>query len=200
VKEDFDFSMKNKNKITITDKILSATFLKLFPRKVTPNQITIFRFLTVPFIALLLWLGEYKTGTVLFIVSAFTDSLDGALARTRNMVTEWGSTYDPLADKLLISTIAFIILPRFIGPWIVFAIIFLEMMLIGIGYYRTTHEKDFVVQANAWGKLKMISQSIGISLVLIHILWLIPIILLIAQLILWLAIVLAIISLVTYSL
>ncbi|MEK6847644.1 MAG: CDP-alcohol phosphatidyltransferase family protein [Nanoarchaeota archaeon] len=192
--------MPNANKINISDKILAATFLKLLPKRVTPNQITIFRFFTIPFIALLLWIGEYELGTALFIISAFTDALDGALARTRKKVTKWGSTYDPLADKLLISVTAFLILPRYIGPWIVFAIIFLEMFLIGMAYYNTNHNKKKPIMANWWGKSKMISQSLGVFLVLLYILWSAPILLILAQWVLYLAIALAIISLITYSL
>ena len=192
--------MPNTNKINLSDKILATTFLKLLPKRVTPNQLTIFRFFTIPFIALLLWLGKYGLGTALFIISAFTDALDGALARTRNMITKWGSIYDPLADKLLISITAFLILPRYIGPWIVFAIIFLEMFLIGMAYYNTNHNKKKSIQANWWGKSKMISQSLGVFLVLLYILWSLPLLLMAAQLILYLAVILAVISLITYSL
>lgn len=192
--------MQNSNKINLSDKILAATFLKLLPKRVTPNQITIFRLFTVPFIALLLWLGKYELGATLFLIAAFTDALDGALARTKNMVTSWGSAYDPLADKLLISVTAFLILPRYIGPWIVFAIIFLEILLIGMAYYHSTHGKKSLIKANWWGKSKMISQSLGVFLVLIYVLWPIVLLLTIAQLVLYLAVVLAAISLITYSL
>ena len=61
-------------RITISDRILAATVLKLLPRKVTPNQITVFRFFTVPFIA---WRGskerQFPTGTYYF---AFDDVRD----------------------------------------------------------------------------------------------------------------------------
>src|SRR3989304_2017811 len=105
--------MPDPYRLTLTDKILATTFLRLFPRKVMPNQITVFRFFTIPFIALLFLLEEYSIGMVLFAVSAFTDALDGAMARTRREVTEWGSTYDPLADKLLIGITAFLVLPKY---------------------------------------------------------------------------------------
>lgn len=192
--------MKSQNNVNLSDKILAATFLKFLPKRITPNQITIFRFFTVPFIALLLLLEKYQLGIILFAVSSFTDALDGALARTKKMVTKWGSIYDPLADKILITTTAFLILPKYLSPWFVFIIIFLEMILIGIGYYHRVQHKDFLIRANWWGKSKMILQSIGISLVFIHVLWPIAGILIVAQLILYLAIILAIISLITYSL
>ena len=192
--------MPKNIKLNISDRILAATFLKLLPEKVTPNQITIFRFFAVPFIALLFWLDKFQVGAAVFVIAAFSDALDGALARTKNKITRWGITYDPLADKLLIGITAFLILPEFLGPWIVFAMIFLEMIILGMGYYNSIHRKGRVMMANWWGKSKMISQFFGVFLVIIYVLWPIALLLTIAQFILYLSIVLAAISIITYSL
>ncbi len=191
--------MPNPYKQTITDKFLAATFLKLFPKKVMPNQITVFRFFTIPFIALLFLLEKYLFGTILFAISAFTDALDGALARTRREITEWGSTYDPLADKLLIGITAFLILPMYFSVWLVFIIVFLEMILIGMAYYNSHHGREHKIIANGWGKSKMISQSTGVLLVLLYVLWPVAFFLVVAQWILWLAVALAVISIITYG-
>lgn len=192
--------MKPKYKITITDKILAATFLKILPKRITPNQLTLFRFFLIPFVMILLLREHFEIGLLLFAIAAFSDALDGALARTTDRVTVWGMTYDPLADKLLIGITAIIILPKYVSLWIIFAIIFIEMLIIGFGYYYKTNYKTEMVQANVWGKTKMVSQSIGVILVLIYMIFLIPLILTIAEIIFVLAIFLAIISLVTYSL
>ena len=191
--------MSNPYKITLTDKLLAVTFLKLLPRKVTPNQITVFRFFTIPFIAALFLLNEYLWGTLLFAVSAFTDALDGALARTKHEISEWGSTFDPLADKLLIGITAFLILPRYFGVWLVFAIVFIEMILIGMAYYNSHHGREHKITANWWGKSKMLCQSFGVLFVLLYIIWPVALLLILAQWILYLAIVLAAISIITYS-
>jgi Phosphatidylglycerophosphate synthase len=127
--------MSESIRITLSDKILAATVLRLIPRRVQPNQVTIFRFFTIPFVLLLLFIGAHEWAMVLFIFSAFTDALDGAMARTRNQVTEWGKIYDPLADKLLIVLTAFFLIPRHLGFPIVFAILSVEMLLIGAAYY-----------------------------------------------------------------
>ena len=191
--------MPDPYRLTLTDKILATTFLRLFPRKVMPNQITVFRFFTIPFIALLFLLEEYSIGMVLFAVSAFTDALDGAMARTRREVTEWGSTYDPLADKLLIGITAFLVLPKYFSVWLVFLIVFIEMILIGLAYYNSRHFREHKIMANWWGKSKMLCQSFGVLLVLIYIIWPVAILLVLAQWLLYLAVVLAVISLITYS-
>src|SRR3990167_2399717 len=93
-----------------TDKLVSKIFLKIFPSWITPNHITIFRFLTIPFIILLLVSEEYFFGVILFSVSAFSDMADGALARVTNQITEWGKMSDPLADKMLVGSVAAIII------------------------------------------------------------------------------------------
>ncbi len=68
-------------KITVIDRILEKTVLKLVPGFVTPNHITIFRYATIPFVAYFLWYDKILIGGLLFSFSAFTDALDGALAR-----------------------------------------------------------------------------------------------------------------------
>jgi len=179
--------------------LLAATVLRLFSKSVTPNQITIFRFITIPFVAFLLSTGEYRWATVLFFISAFSDALDGALARTSNQVTEWGIMYDPLADKLLIGFSVFLILPQYLDSHIAFTIILIEMILIGMGYYfRNFQNKQF--QANRWGKRKMLFQSVGVILVLLYSIFPLGFILTAAEIILYAAIGLALMSLVTYSL
>ncbi|MDP1707108.1 MAG: CDP-alcohol phosphatidyltransferase family protein, partial [bacterium] len=95
--------------LTVTDKILQKIFLPVIPRFITPNIVTWFRFVTVPFVAYLFIQESYIIGLLLFIVSAFSDAVDGSLARTRNQVTDWGKMYDPAADKLLIGVSVFIL-------------------------------------------------------------------------------------------
>jgi len=126
--------MTDAPKITFSDRMLAATVLKLIPHRVTPNQITVLRFFLIPFVLFLVFTEHYEAGLVLFAFAAFTDALDGALARTTNRVTEWGKIYDPVADKILIGTTALVLVPRHLGFGIVFAVIFIEMLLIGGAY------------------------------------------------------------------
>ncbi len=189
---------KGEAHVTVSDKILSATFLKLLPRRVTPNQITIFRFFTVPFVAVLLYFGEYAYALPLFAISAFTDALDGALARTKNKITEWGKIYDPIADKLLIGVVALIVIPKYVSFYLVATIIFIEMFLIGMAYYRKNLGLE--VSANMWGKGKMILQSFGVVFLLLYAVVSLPWLLMAGTYLLYGSIILALISVVTYGL
>ena len=185
-------------KITLSDRILAATFLKLLPKRVTPNQLTIFRFFTVPFVATFMYIEWYSVAIPLFIISAFTDALDGALARTRNMVTEWGKVYDPVADKLLIGFAAIIIIPKYVNFFLAAFLIFIEVFIIGTAYYFKNKGK-IQISANIWGKMKMICQSFGVGFLLLNAVIALPAFLITAQYLLYASILLAIISLITYG-
>jgi cardiolipin synthase len=73
------------------------------------NQLTILRMAFVPCFVLLLIYGHPKSATVLFLIAAFTDGLDGLLARKLQQKTVLGSFLDPMADKILL-TAAFVTL------------------------------------------------------------------------------------------
>ncbi len=147
------------------DKFLAWLVLWMIPERIKPNHVTVVRFITVPFVVWLFWMENYQWGVPLFLFSAFTDAVDGSLARTRKQITDWGKLYDPLADKLLVGTVAYILVAKFLSVNIAFAIIFLELIAIFTGWYRKT--KGIIVQANVWGKIKMNLQIAGIILLLI---------------------------------
>ena len=135
--------------------------IKLLPRRLTPNLITVFRFLTVPVVFFLLIFEHYNWGGGLFLLAVFTDMLDGALARTTNQVTDWGKLFDPLADKLLIGTTAAVLVTHFLSFKLAIAIIIVELLLILSGYYYKYYRR-LDIQANYLGKTKMVLQSIGL--------------------------------------
>lgn len=182
-------------KITATDKFLDKTILWAFPSFVKPNYVTIFRFITIPFIVALLIINDYKTAFVLFVVSALSDAIDGALARTRNQITDWGIVFDPFADKLLIASVGGILIFKFLNPILAFSIILLEIILISSAYYRFKGE---VVPAKTSGKIKMILQSIGVSLIFLAIVCGSVVVLSIAAFILYLSLIFAILSIFVY--
>ena len=69
-----------------------------------PNQLTLLRMVFVPFIVIHLVEGRYLWALVVFVVAGFSDGLDGLLARTLHQQTLLGQYLDPIADKLLLST------------------------------------------------------------------------------------------------
>ena len=185
------------HKLTITDKILAKTLLPLIPEWVTPNLVSWMRFFSVPFIGYFLWNENYVVALPLFFVSAFSDAVDGSLARTRDLVSTFGKMFDPLADKLLISAAVIILVPRYLGWEIVLAIVAIELTLVGSAYVQKYYYGK-TIQAENTGKLKMILQSLGVGSLLIYTLFNIALFLSLAHYLFYAAIFFALLSLVVY--
>ncbi len=184
--------------LTFTDKILARTLLRVIPDWITPNMVTWFRFITIPFVGYFFIQEQYIFGLVLFFFSSFSDAVDGSLARTRNKVTDWGRTYDPLADKLLIGISVFILVSRFLNIYLATTIITLEIVLLfGALYRRRT--QGIPIEAEVSGKAKMVLQSFGVGALLVSVAFQLPAFLIVAGYLLYLSIIFAIISLVVYK-
>ncbi len=185
------------DKVYWHDKILAKTILRLVPKWILPNYITFLRFLLTPLVAWLVLVDYYLVGFVAFLLVAFTDVLDGSLARTRNQITAWGRVYDPLADKFLISSMVFVIVLRYIDFWTSVIIVGIELVIIITAWIRM--KKGVKLQANLWGKIKMFLQVLGVSILLFAIVFDVASLLPLASGTLYLAIAFAIVSLLTYG-
>jgi cardiolipin synthase (CMP-forming) len=82
-----------------------------------PNQLTLLRMVFVPFIVIELVEGRYFWALVLFVVAGFSDGLDGLLARKLQQQTLLGQYLDPIADKLLLSTMFLVLSILHKIPW-----------------------------------------------------------------------------------
>jgi len=81
------------------------------------NQLTLLRLLLIPFFALAILGGHYDWGLGILLAAALTDFLDGLLARRLEQRTALGTTLDPIADKLLLSTSFIVLAVRGAVPW-----------------------------------------------------------------------------------
>lgn len=178
------------------DVVMKYTFLPLVPRFVLPNHITIIRFLLTPFVAWLLLEENYSWGIALFFVAAFTDALDGSLARIRNQITAWGQTYDPVADKILIGS-AVIILASKHFFYTIIIMLAIDFSFIAAGWVWKA--KGLEIKANVWGKIKMGLQVTGVFLLMVAIMSGAPIFLAYSYAAFCLAIVFALISFATHG-
>jgi CDP-diacylglycerol---glycerol-3-phosphate 3-phosphatidyltransferase len=131
----------------------------MFPVNV-PNVLTLLRILAVPVIVVAL-LGETPNGDALaagvFALAAFTDGLDGYIARRRRDITTFGKLMDPLADKLLIiaSLVSLVSLDR-LSAWVAMVIIARELAVTGLRAVAV--EQGVVISASWLGKLKTVLQ------------------------------------------
>ncbi|MBI2476422.1 MAG: CDP-alcohol phosphatidyltransferase family protein [Candidatus Taylorbacteria bacterium] len=182
-------------KVTPIDRVIKVLFLGLLPKNLRPNQITVFRFASIPFIVLLLLTGHILSGAILFLFSAFSDALDGALARTSGRVTRWGILADPLADKLLVGSAALILVSKYISLPLAFAIVLIEAFTVVLAYFRY---KGRAVPAKTPAKIKMVLQCFGIIFLLFYALFGGAFMLLLSTWTLYLAVVFALLSLLLY--
>lgn len=149
---------------TYSDTFLERTLLPFVPRRVTPNQISALRILALPFIYYFLISENYAAGSGFFIAAAITDTLDGALARRRHMITETGKVLDAVADRGLIALVAIYFIPHLFGWSLLLMMIVLEIANGTMAYVsrrRIGHNPG----ANWAGKLKMFVQCVAFSLI-----------------------------------
>lgn len=147
------------------DYLIGFLFLWLIPRFVRPNHITVFRMIATPAVFFFLATNNWRVGLPIFIFVAFTDALDGTLARMRKQITAWGTLFDPLADKVLIGGALFIFILKYIDIYIGATIIVLEMIMIIASWLHARN--GIVISACKWGKTKMLFQAIGVSLIIL---------------------------------
>ena len=91
--------------------------MKLSQILTAPNQLTLLRMIFVPFIVIHLVEGRYLWALVVFVVAGFSDGLDGVLARKLHQQTVLGQYLDPIADKLLLSSMFLVLSILHKIPW-----------------------------------------------------------------------------------
>lgn len=135
------------------------------------NIITVVRILLAPVFILLLVLDGGADGPLriaaaaLFIVAIATDSLDGHLARSRNLITDLGILLDPIADKILTgSALIMLAVLAELPVWVVVLILVREW---GITLFRFAMLRDRVIPASRGGKLKTVAQAVAIGFALV---------------------------------
>lgn len=150
-----------------------------------PNRLTIFRIILVPLIVLIYifpyaqfgWdMKTYMIGThsisivniiclVIYALAAFTDFLDGQIARKKNMMTTFGKFADPIADKMLTTTMFILFVSRSLIP-VVPVIIMICRDIIVDGCRMVAANNGKVVSAQLLGKLKTVLQMLTVALIL----------------------------------
>ncbi|MCI8396229.1 MAG: CDP-diacylglycerol--glycerol-3-phosphate 3-phosphatidyltransferase [Clostridia bacterium] len=144
-----------------------------------PNKLTILRIFLVPVIVIIPFLGikgeflgigiDFWIMNLIFIIASITDKLDGYIARSRNLVTNFGKFLDPIADKILVLAAMLILVEKQMLPaWIPVIVLTREFV---VSAYRliAVEQGGKVIPASVWGKLKTVTQMIAIILAFINI-------------------------------
>ncbi len=137
------------------------------------NKITLLRISVVPLIVVLLYFPAPVTCLIAmcaFVLASLSDMLDGHIARRSNTVTSFGKFLDPLADKLLISSVLIMLSSLgWVAAWIVILIICRELMVTGLRAIAA--DEGVVIAADAFGKLKTVLQMLALIPLILHYPW-----------------------------
>lgn len=153
---------RTKNFQHSIDLIIDKVFLRFIPATVRPNHVTLIRFMLIPFVFFLIMTDNFYLALFVFVIAACTDFIDGAMARTRNQITDTGKIIDPIADKLLIMSVLVFFAADYlvVQIFIVFIILELIAVILGVVFSYTIGRP---MGANVFGKIKMILQSFGVG-------------------------------------
>ncbi|MEG0918454.1 MAG: CDP-diacylglycerol--glycerol-3-phosphate 3-phosphatidyltransferase [Anaerovoracaceae bacterium] len=132
-----------------------------------PNKLTTGRMCAIPFFIVAYLLGYNIIATIIFIIAAATDALDGHIARSRGLVTNFGKIMDPLADKMLvISAFVCMVQTGAVPGWMVIVVLAREFAITGL---RTVAAAEgIVIAAGTTGKIKTITQMVAVPLLLLE--------------------------------
>jgi cardiolipin synthase len=133
-----------------------------------PNQLTLLRMIFVPFIVIHLVEGRYLWALVVFVIAGFSDGLDGLLARTLHQQTLLGQYLDPIADKLLLSTMFLVLSILHKIPWKFTVVVFsrdISILAASAVLFAIAGLRNF--RPSIFGKANTFSQIAAVFFVLL---------------------------------
>ena len=143
--------------------------MKLSQLFTAPNQLTLLRMIFVPFIVIHLVEGRYLWALVVFVIAGFSDGLDGLLARTLHQQTLLGQYLDPIADKLLLSTMFLVLSILHKIPWKFTVVVFsrdISILAASAVLFAIAGLRNF--RPSIFGKANTVSQIAAVFFVLLY--------------------------------
>src|ERR1051325_1034491 len=119
----------------------------------TPNLLTLLRLIFIPFAVIAVLDSRYFWALALFILAGISDALDGLLARLLKQKTLLGQYLDPIADKLLLSTLFPVLSATHKIPWMVTILVMsrdVSLLIVAAIFTLTTSYREF--KPNIFGK------------------------------------------------
>jgi len=143
------------------------SWLDLF--RSAPNLLTLLRICMAPFLVAAILEGQYKLGFTLFVAAGLTDALDGTLARVLKQSSMLGHYLDPVADKLLLSTLFLVLWHKGLMPTTVTVLVFgrdVGILLVSALLYAAAGRREF--HPSVFGKANTLAQITAVAAVLLH--------------------------------
>ena len=155
-------------KIDRARDILLFPFIKKFwPRKITPNHLSILKIFVGVALGVLLFSGVKNKFWILgmFCFGLFLDLFDGSVARALDKKTKLGALLDPIGDKILIIPVAIYGLVRYYFGILFFILIPEAISAFDSIYYKKKNQNE--MEANIFGKTKMVLHSVAFGVILL---------------------------------
>ncbi len=132
--------------------------------RAAPNQLTFLRLCIIPFLVMAVLDGHFRTAFALFVLAGVSDCLDGLLARLLHQRTMLGQYLDPVADKLLLSTLFLVLMHQGLISRRVTVLVFsrdLGILVVAVLLHLTTGFRDF--RPSIWGKANTVVQIVAVT-------------------------------------
>lgn len=130
-----------------------------------PNRLSIIRIFFIPLIIVCMETGFPFSAFLLFLIAGITDGLDGFMARRLSMTSKLGLYLDPIADKLLVSSVLITLTYENLVPlWVTILLVCREFLINGLRAFLAI--EGIAVYPSFAGKLKTVLQIIGIACIL----------------------------------
>lgn len=132
--------------------------------RAAPNQLTFLRLCIIPFLVIAVLDAHYRTAFWLFVLAGVSDGLDGLLARVLHQRTLLGQYLDPVADKLLLSTLFLVLMHQGLIPRRVTILVFsrdIGIVIVAALLYASVGMRDF--RPSIWGKANTAAQILAVS-------------------------------------
>jgi cardiolipin synthase (CMP-forming) len=139
------------------------------PFRSAPNLLTLLRICMAPFLVAAVLERDFKSGFILFVVAGLTDALDGILARVLEQRTVLGQYLDPVADKLLLSTLFLVLMYEGLMPVRLTVLVFgrdLGILLVAAILYAAAGRREF--KPSVFGKANTLAQVTTVAVVLLY--------------------------------
>lgn len=139
------------------------------PLSTAPNLLTVIRICLAPFLVAAILENRFAVAFTLFVIAGLTDALDGVLARVLKQRTTLGQYMDPIADKLLLSTLFVVLTYKGLIPTTVTILVFgrdLAILVVAALMYAVVGRRDF--GPSLFGKANTVAQVTAVAVVLLH--------------------------------
>ena len=132
-----------------------------------PNKLTLLRIFMIPLCLGLLMVNLNIAATIVFALACLTDFFDGHIARKRGIITNFGKFADPVADKILVTSVMVLLLAQGRFPWWALCIVVIRELAVD-GLRLVAVEQGIVIPAGNLGKLKTVFQMIGVLAAMLY--------------------------------